>query len=105
MQHVKVHGALYNVAEKDLAVATAIAEAIKAVDSNLYMVCLGRSMMVTAIQQVGVRFVEEAFADFSLYQPRELVSRKQSGAVIHDLAIVAERDKSGQGQERHQYRR
>lgn len=91
LQHVKVHGALYNAAEKDSKVATAIAEAIKAVDPKLYMVCLGNSLMVTAAKNVGVKYVEEAFADRAYTSQGTLVSRKQPGAVIHDIAMVAER--------------
>lgn len=91
LQHVKVHGAMYNAAEKDMGIATAIAEAIKAVDPDLYMVCLGKSVMVEAAKAVGVKFVEEAFADRAYTAQGNLVSRKQAGAVIHDLNIIAER--------------
>jgi UPF0271 protein len=91
MQHVKVHGALYNVAEKDVAVATAIAEAIKAVDPGLYMLCLANSSMVTGAQNAGVKYVEEAFADRAYTAQGNLVSRKQEGAVIHDVDLVAKR--------------
>lgn len=91
LQHVKVHGALYNAAAKDMTVATAIAQAIKAVDEKLYMICLGNSTMVRAAQNVGVKYVEEAFADRAYTREGTLVSRKQAGAVIHDATIVAER--------------
>lgn len=91
MQHVKVHGALYNVAEKDVAVATAIAEAIKAVDPGLYMLCLANSSMVTGAKNAGVKYVEEAFADRAYTSQGNLVSRKQEGAVIHDVDLVAQR--------------
>lgn len=91
MQHVKVHGALYNVAEKDVAVATAIAEAIKAVDPGLYMLCLANSSMVTGAKNAGVKYVEEAFADRAYTAQGNLVSRKQEGAVIHDVDLVAKR--------------
>ncbi len=91
MQHVKVHGALYNVAEKDVAVATAIAEAIKEVDPGLYMLCLANSSMVTGAKNAGVKYVEEAFADRAYTAQGNLVSRKQEGAVIHDVDLVATR--------------
>ena len=91
MQHVKVHGALYNAAEKDIKVGIAIAQAIKAVDENLYMVCLGKSLMVEAAKTVGIPYVEEAFADRAYTQEGTLVPRKQAGAVIHDVNEVAER--------------
>lgn len=91
MQHVKVHGAMYNVAEKDVTVATAIAEAIQAVDPGLYMLCLANSAMVTAARQVGVKYVEEAFADRAYTDQGTLVSRKLPGSVIHDVDQVAAR--------------
>lgn len=91
MQHVKVHGAMYNQAEKDINVAVAIAEAIKAVDPELYMLCLGNSTMVEGAKQVGINYVEEAFADRAYTAQGTLVPRKQPGAVIHDVSHVAER--------------
>jgi len=91
MQHVKAHGALYNMAEKDLAIATAIAAAIKAVDPELYMLCLANSQMVVAAKQQGVRFVEEAFADRAYTEEGTLVSRKVAGSVIHDITEVVTR--------------
>lgn len=91
MQHVKVHGALYNVAEKDAAVSTAIAEAIKAIDPSLYMLCLANSAMVEGAKAAGVKYVEEAFADRAYTAQGTLVSRKQAGAVIHDVEEVAAR--------------
>lgn len=91
MQHVKAHGALYNVAEKDIVTATAIAEAIKAVDPSLYMLCLANSCMVEAAKNVGIPYVEEAFADRGYTAQGTLVSRKLPGAVIHDVAAVADR--------------
>jgi UPF0271 protein len=91
LQHVKVHGALYNNAEKDLTVATAIAKAIKAVDPSLYMLCLANSQMGVAAKQEGVPFVEEAFADRAYTDEGSLVSRKIEGSVIHDINEVVTR--------------
>ena len=91
LQHVKVHGALYNNAEKDLSIATAIAEAIKAVDASLFMLCLANSQMGVAARNVGVPYVEEGFADRAYTEDGSLVSRKIAGSVIHDLELVVER--------------
>ena len=91
MQHVKAHGALYNMAEKDLSIALSIAAAIKAVDPALYMLCLANSQMVVAAKQLGVPFVEEAFADRAYTDEGTLVSRKLAGAVIHDIEQVVSR--------------
>lgn len=91
LQHVKAHGALYNDAAKDMSKAIAIAEAVKAVDPNLYLVCLGKSNMVEAARHVGMKFVEEAFADRAYTEQGTLVPRKQEGSVVHDVEQVAKR--------------
>ncbi len=91
LQHVKVHGALYNNAEKDLTIATAIAEAIKAVDPALYMLCLANSQMGVAAKQAKLPYVEEAFADRAYTDEGSLVSRKIAGSVIHDIDQVVSR--------------
>jgi len=91
LQHVKPHGALYNKAAVNSAIALAIAEAIKTIDPELYMVCLSNSEMVTAAQSVGIRYVEEVFADRAYTKEGKLVPRTQPGAVIHDPAEAAER--------------
>ena len=91
MQHVKAHGALYNMAEKDLSFGLAIAEGIKAVNPDLYMLCLANSLMVTAAQQTGLPFVAEAFADRAYTEEGTLVPRKIAGSVIHDVQEVVAR--------------
>jgi UPF0271 protein len=91
MQHVKAHGALYNVAEKDAAVAEIIARAIKAVDDSLIMVCMANSEMTKGAKNAGIRYVEEFFADRAYTPEGNLVSRKIEGAVIHDADAVANR--------------
>lgn len=91
MQHVKAHGALYNNAEKDLSIALAIARAIKKVNPALYMLCLANSKMVDAAKEVGIPFVEEAFADRAYTEDGFLVSRKVEGAVIHEIDQVVAR--------------
>ncbi|MDU2065929.1 MAG: 5-oxoprolinase subunit PxpA [Sporomusaceae bacterium] len=91
LQHVKAHGALYNQAAKDLAVGKAIAEALAAIDKNLIMVCLANSLMVTAAKEVGIPYVEEAFADRAYTAEGQLVPRKQEGSVVHDVHEVAKR--------------
>jgi len=91
LQHVKPHGALYNQAAVDSAIAMAVAEAIKSVDDGLYLVCLSNSEMVTAARSSGIRYVEEVFADRAYTPEGKLVPRSQAGAVIHDPAVAAER--------------
>jgi len=91
MQHVKAHGALYNMAEKDITIALAIADGIQAVNPSLYMLCLANSQMVVAAKKKGIPFVEEAFADRAYTDEGTLVSRKVTGSVIHEVGQVVDR--------------
>jgi len=91
LQHVKPHGALYNMAATDIRIAGAIVEAIQAVDPKLFMMCLGKSEMVEAAKKAGARYVEEAFADRAYTNEGTLVPRSKPGAVIHDIDLVAKR--------------
>ena len=91
LRHVKPHGALYNAAADDPAVADAVALAVKEVDRRLVLVCLSRSAMVEAAERAGVPHVEEAFADRAYARDGKLVSRRLPGAVINEPLAVAER--------------
>jgi len=78
-------------AAADIRIATAIAEAIRSVDPELFMLCLAKSQMVEAAKKVGVGYVEEAFADRAYTNEGILVPRSKPDAVIHDIGLVAER--------------
>lgn len=91
LQHVKPHGALYNKAAVSRPIALAITGAMKALDPELYLVCLSNSEMVAAARESGIRYVEEVFADRAYTSEGKLVPRTQPGAVIHDPALAAER--------------
>ena len=66
MQHVKPHGAMYNMAGKDLALASAICEAIYEVNPSLILMALSGSKMTEAAEKTGLKAVREVFADLSL---------------------------------------
>ena len=91
LQHVKVHGALYNKAEKDLATAAAIARAIQKFDPQLIMVCMANSAMTEAAKTIGLPYAEEVFADRAYTAQGALAPRKLPGAVIHDVDEVVAR--------------
>ncbi len=84
LQHVKPHGALYNMAAKDPKLSRGIAEAVKAVGSDLVLVGLTNSCLVTAAEEVGLKASREVFADRAYGKDGSLVSRKEPGAVIED---------------------
>ena len=84
LQHCKPHGALYNMAGKDMDLALAIAEAIAEVDESIILLGLANSKMIDAGKQLGLRVANEVFADRAYQADGSLVPRKLPGAVIHD---------------------
>jgi UPF0271 protein len=84
LQHVKPHGALYNMAAKDYKMAQTIARAVYQIDPSLIVVGLANSTMMDAAKDMGLSVISEAFADRA-YTPKGcLVPRSEKGAVIHD---------------------
>lgn len=84
LQHVKPHGALYNMGVTDETIAKAIAEGVREVDVELILVGLAGSVWIKVGQQVGLRVASEVFADRALNPDGTLVPRSQAGAVIQD---------------------
>jgi len=82
--HVKPHGALYNMAAKDAALAKAICQAIKEFDSSLVLLALAGSEMVRAAQEMGLPSAQEVFADRGYEEDGSLVARSKPGAMIAD---------------------
>ena len=91
LQHVKPHGALYNMAVEGDDISAAIADAVVAVDERLILVVLAGSRGETAARRAGVRVAREVFADRAFRADGSLVPRSEAGAVIHDPAAVIER--------------
>jgi UPF0271 protein len=91
MQHVKPHGALYNMAAKDYKLARAIAEGVYEVDNELILMGLSGNELVKAGNDVGLRTACEVFADRAYTSEGELVSRSKKGAVIHEKEIAVSR--------------
>ncbi|MBI2846417.1 MAG: LamB/YcsF family protein [Chloroflexi bacterium] len=91
LQHVKPHGALYNMAVRNKELAKAIAEAVKEFDKSLILVVLAGTEWVQIVQEVGVKVAREVFADRALNPDGSLVPRSKPGSVIHDLNEVVAR--------------
>ena len=91
LQHVKPHGAMYNRAVRDEALARAICEAILDMDPSMILVALAGSRWISIAVEMGVRVAREIFADRALNPDGTLVPRSSPGAVLHDVAEVAER--------------
>jgi 5-oxoprolinase (ATP-hydrolysing) subunit A len=91
LQHVKPHGALFNMAVRDVSLADAIARATASVDRSLILFGLPGSELVRAGERAGLRTACEAFADRAYEPDGTLVSRRLPGAVIHDAGAVEAR--------------
>ena len=91
LQHVKAHGALYNMACKDRALAEAIARAVAAFDRSLVLFGLPGSELLNAGAELGVRVAAEVFADRAYDPDGSLTPRSKPGSVIHDVGKVVER--------------
>jgi UPF0271 protein len=91
LQHVKAHGALYNMACKDRALADAIAKAVAAFDRSLILFGLPNSELLRAGAAAGLEVAAEVFADRAYDPDGSLTSRNKPGSVIHDTPAVVER--------------
>lgn len=91
IQHVKAHGALYNMAAKDYDIALSIAQAVYEVDKNIILLGLANSSIIDAGKDVGLRVANEVFADRAYNSDGTLVSRSLEGAIIYDPNIAIKR--------------
>lgn len=84
LQHVKPHGALYNMAAKDAALSRAICQGIHCVDPSLILLGLSGSEMLRQAKEIGLPCAAEVFADRAYQEDGTLVPRSQPGAMILD---------------------
>ncbi|WP_237569762.1 LamB/YcsF family protein [Mycolicibacterium lacusdiani] len=89
--YVKPHGALYNTIVRHAEQADAVATAVHFVDPALPVLGLAGSEFFDAARALGLRTVPEAFADRAYQPDGTLVSRREQGAVLHDVDEIAER--------------
>jgi 5-oxoprolinase (ATP-hydrolysing) subunit A len=91
--HVKLHGALYNMAARDRelakAVAAALAEDSRRSGNPLILVALAGSVLASVGRDLGLRVVGEAFADRTYRRDGTLTPRTEPGAVIGDADAAA----------------
>ena len=91
IQHVKPHGALYNMAGKNYDLAKAICEAIYEFDKNIILLGLSGSQLIKAGEDTGLRVAREVFADRAYEDDGSLRARSKEGAVITDENIAIDR--------------
>jgi UPF0271 protein len=91
LRHVKAHGALYNMAARDLPLAEAIAGAVAEFDRALVFFALAGSGMLDAGRRAGLEVAAEGFADRAYEPDGSLTPRSLAGSVIHDVEDVVAR--------------
>lgn len=91
LRHVKPHGALYNMAERQPPLAGAMAQAVRDFDDGLLLFALSGGRLAQAGRDLGLRVVQEVFADRTYQPDGTLTPRAAPGALIHDPAEAARR--------------
>jgi len=91
LRHVKAHGALYNMAARDRALADALAKGVRAFDPSLVLFGMAGSEMLAAGAAAGLTVAAEGFADRTYDPEGRLTPRTQPGAVLRDAEVVVPR--------------
>jgi UPF0271 protein len=89
--HVKPHGALYNMAVRDERLADAIARAIESVDPKLILFAPDNSELARAGEAHGLQIAREIFADRNYLNDGWLVPRTRHDALLCDPKEAAQR--------------
>lgn len=84
IQHIKPHGALYNMAAKNTALSEAIAEAVYKVDPEMVLFGLSGGELVKAGKKLGLMTANEVFADRTYQDDGSLTPRSHEHALIHN---------------------
>lgn len=91
VRHLKLHGALSNMAAEDADLARACYEAALSVDPDIIIMVLAATAMEDVVRDLGCSWAGEIFADRAYNDDATLVDRSLPGAVIHDPAHAADR--------------
>lgn len=82
MAYVKPHGALYNQAARDAALADLIADTVRRFNPQLKLMALSGSLLLDAGRQHGLAVISEVFADRRYCADGSLVPRSRADAQI-----------------------
>ena len=91
VRHLKLHGALANMASEDESLARACYQAALSVDPDLIIMVLAATAQERAARALGCLWAGEIFADRAYNDDGTLVDRRLPGAVIHDPAVAGPR--------------
>jgi len=84
LQHIKPHGALYNLAATNTSIATVIIEAVKSISLPVKLYVPYNSVIAELALNENIPMVYEAFADRNYNDDLTLVSRNKKNAIISD---------------------
>jgi UPF0271 protein len=90
LNHVKPHGALYNMAARDHVVADAVARAVVDFDAGLVLFGLSGSKLILAGEALGLKCANEVFADRRYRSDGSLTPRSEPDALISDARHAAD---------------
>ena len=91
LHHVKLHGALYNMAAKDYRLALAVCGALARTEPSVILLALSGSQMIQAARETGIRYACEVFADRAYGSDGSLVPRSRPEAMIRDQKLMVRR--------------
>lgn len=91
VRHLKLHGAMANMASADKDMALACYRAALSVAPDIIIMVLAGTAQQSAVTELGCRAACEIFADRAYNDDATLVDRSLQGAVIHDPAHAAQR--------------
>ncbi len=91
LRHLKLHGALANMAAEDEALARACFEGALGAVPDLIVIAIAASAQQQAAQAMGIPFAAEVFADRGYAEDGMLMDRRLPGAVLHDPTQISER--------------
>lgn len=91
IRHLKLHGALANMASEDEAMARACYEAALSVQPDLVIMVIAQTAQQRAAETLGCAVAAEIFADRAYNDDATLVDRRKPGAMVHDAELAASR--------------
>jgi UPF0271 protein len=91
VRHLKLHGALANMAAEDEGLARACYEGALAVDPDIILMVIAGTAQDRAARALGARLACEIFADRAYAEDGLLLDRRLPGAMLHDPAAICDR--------------
>lgn len=91
VRHLKLHGAIANMASRDVTLARACYEGALSAEPEIILMVLAGTAQEEAARSLGARLACEIFADRGYHDDATLIARGQPGAMIHDPDEAAPR--------------